>query len=88
MDNSFKPSAQWKAKENDLLQLMLPNGYNELFDRQDTVVDAGCFKRSCDQTITGRGLTYNRALEIVQNEEYLEAADTDILRYNLDQMCN
>ena len=39
-----------------------------------------CHLRSCSQEITGRNLPYNRALEIVQQEEYLDAADLEIIR--------
>lgn len=39
-----------------------------------------CLLRSCDQTITGRFLSYERALQIVQNEEYLSAADIDVIK--------
>ncbi len=39
-----------------------------------------CHERVCDQTITGRNLTYARALEIVQQEIYLTAADLSILK--------
>ena len=39
-----------------------------------------CFRQTCKQTITGRRRRYRRALQIVQNEEYLEAADLDIIR--------
>ena len=45
-------------------------------DRQDS----NCYVQTCDQTITGRQLSYQRSLDIVQGEEYLEAADTDIIR--------
>ena len=38
------------------------------------------FSQSCDQTISGRNLQYSRALEIVQNEEYLSEADLDIIK--------
>ena len=44
---------------------------------------SSCFTRTCDQTITGRRLTYGRALQIVQNEEYLSAVDLDIIRRRL-----
>ena len=37
--------------------------------------------RKCDQTITGRNFLYKRALEIVQNEEYLDESDFDEIRY-------
>lgn len=40
-----------------------------------------CHIRSCEQTITGRRLNYRRALEIVQNEEYLSAADRSVIRW-------
>ena len=43
--------------------------------RQDT-----CFVRTCNQVISGRNLRYGRVLEIVQNEEYLDAADLDQIR--------
>ncbi len=42
--------------------------------------NANCYVQTCDQRITGRMLSYNRALEIVQDEEYLTAADLDIIR--------
>ena len=33
---------------------------------------------------TGRDLTYERALQIVQNEEYLVAVDADLIRRRSD----
>ena len=36
--------------------------------------------RTCDQQITGRNLGYNRALEIIQNEEYLDDSDFDEIK--------
>ena len=39
-------------------------------------------KQTCDQVVTGRNLKYQRALNIVQNEEYLSATDSGILRRN------
>ena len=41
---------------------------------------ASCYVRSCDQLISGRFLTYERALEIIQNEEYLTEADLSVIR--------
>jgi len=43
-----------------------------------------CLLRTCDQYITGRDLTYERALEIVQNEEYLVAVDADLIHRRSD----
>ena len=43
-----------------------------------------CLLRTCDQYVTGRDLTYERALEIVQNEEYLVAVDADLIRRRQD----
>ena len=40
-----------------------------------------CYERSCTQNITGRQVTYERALEIIQTEEYLTAADIDLIAY-------
>ena len=37
--------------------------------------------RKCDQTITGRNFMYSRALDIIQNEEYLDQSDFDEIRY-------
>ena len=37
--------------------------------------------RKCDQTITGRNFMYSRALDIIQNEEYLDISDFDEIRY-------
>ena len=39
-----------------------------------------CYVRQCDQLISGRNLLYSRALEIVQNEEYLTEADLNLIR--------
>ena len=42
--------------------------------------DRQCYKRTCDQIISGRNLLYSRALEIVQSEQYLIEADLDLIR--------
>jgi len=43
-----------------------------------------CFVRTCDQIITGRQFGYDRSLEIVQEEQYLEDVDFDqIRRYDI-----
>ena len=34
----------------------------------------------------GRNLMYSRALEIVQNEEYLDAADLNVIRNDNDNL--
>jgi len=39
-----------------------------------------CHIRSCEQSVTGRRLNYRRALNIVQNEEYLNSVDKNIIR--------
>ena len=39
-----------------------------------------CYLRKCDQIISGRNLLYARALEIVQNEDYLSEAELDLIR--------
>eukprot|EP00095_Tigriopus_kingsejongensis_P000441 snap_masked-scaffold492_size156171-processed-gene-0.5 protein:Tk00441 transcript:snap_masked-scaffold492_size156171-processed-gene-0.5-mRNA-1 annotation:"multispecies: ribonuclease iii" len=39
-----------------------------------------CLEQVCDQFVTGRYLTYARALEIIQQEEYLSETDLDVLR--------
>ena len=39
-----------------------------------------CFTRICDQTISGRQLVYTRALEIIQDEEYLDDVDFDEIK--------
>ena len=41
--------------------------------------DYQCARRICDQIIEGRDLDYATALRILQNEEYLEAADTSVI---------
>ena len=43
-----------------------------------------CYERTCDQNITGRDMTYERALEIIQTEEYLTAADIDLIHKRAD----
>ena len=37
--------------------------------------------RVCDQFISGRNLAYERALTIIQDEEYLIESDFDEIRY-------
>ena len=37
--------------------------------------DGACGLKTCDQTVTGRNLAYARALQIIQNEDYLNAID-------------
>ena len=39
-----------------------------------------CFRQTCKQKISGRRRRYRRALQIIQSEEYLEAADLDIIK--------
>ena len=41
---------------------------------------SNCNVQTCDQTVTGRQLPYGRALQIVQEEQYLEEVDLDIIR--------
>ena len=36
--------------------------------------------RKCDQQITGRNFQYSNALEIIQDESYLDGADFDDIR--------
>ena len=43
-------------------------------------VDGQCRRRSCDQQVTGRRLRYSRAVEIINDEEYLDEVDLDIIR--------
>ena len=38
------------------------------------------FCQTCDQVITGRNFNYAEALQIIQDEEYLEDADFDEIR--------
>ena len=47
-----------------------------------------CYIRQCDQIITGRNLLYSRALEIVQNEDYLSEADLDLIRKRYKRQAN
>ena len=58
-----------------LLRFDIRPSYGEVNEAEPT-----CLLRTCDQYITGRDLTYERALEIVQNEEYLVAVDADLIR--------
>ena len=37
--------------------------------------------RRCDQIISGRNLPYSRALEIIQEEDYLDQEEFDEIRY-------
>ena len=48
-----------------------------------------CFTQSCEQVISGRYQTYDRIIEILQNEEYLEYANTQFVdrRLLLTKVC-
>ena len=37
--------------------------------------------RRCDQIISGRNLAYSRALEIIQEEDYLDEEEFDEIKY-------
>ena len=39
--------------------------------------------QTCDQVITGRNYNYAEALQIIQDEEYLEDADFDEIRHRV-----
>ena len=46
-----------------------------------------CFTQSCEQIITGRNLYYDRIIEILQNEEYINEANLeDFANENYDQL--
>ena len=47
------------------------------------VLTMSCYRQTCTQIITGRNLKYLRALEILQNEEYLQASGLDDIIDNL-----
>ena len=53
---------------------------DEFLQVPQQVPNQQCYLRQCDQIISGRNLLYSRALEIVQNEEYLTEADLDLIR--------
>ena len=42
-----------------------------------------CYRQTCTQIVTGRNLKYLRALQIVQNEEYMRATDLKKIIRNL-----
>ena len=42
-----------------------------------------CYRQTCTQIVTGRNLKYLRALQIVQNEEYMRATDLKNIIRNL-----
>ena len=100
VDNSdFMPSHQVLFRRNDgelLLPALSPyvgnlqtsaQNLNSAYSRPSygaPTQEVVCLLRTCDQYITGRDLTYQRALEIVQNEEYLVAVDADLIRRRQD----
>merc|ERR1712226_824934 len=58
------------------------------FLQQPPAPNQECYIRQCDQIITGRNLLYSRALEIVQNEDYLSEADLDLIRRRYKRQAN
>ena len=61
---------------------------DEFLQQLPPTPNAECYIRQCDQIITGRNLLYSRALEIVQNEEYLSEADLDLIRRRYKRQTN
>ena len=39
-----------------------------------------CFTQTCTQTVTGRNFAYSPALDLIQNEFYLDSLDSNFLR--------
>ena len=71
----------------DLNQPRQDYDYDANYDHEDedysidyNNINEGCIVNQCNQVITGRRLAYARALEIIQEEEYLDEADFDIIR--------
>jgi hypothetical protein len=88
-NNSFDLYASSKSgysvdNNNDLFPM--ENSFLEsLLDKQSTTRGRGklkknCFKQTCTQVVAGRNLSYKRALQIVQDEEYLTATDNSIIK--------
>ena len=62
----------WARQGDDYYDHDDEDDYNEYNNGQ-------CIVRQCNQFITGRRLAYHRALEIIQEEEYLDQADFEII---------
>ena len=54
---------------------MIQNYFHFLAENENP----SCYVQTCEQLIMGRNLRYQEALRIIQNEEYLEAADFDMV---------
>ena len=74
--NDFSDSSSPWSPYLRILNYVIQNS-NYAQERQD---NANCYVQTCDQQITGRMLSYRRSLDIIQNEEYLQVADLDIIR--------
>jgi len=81
--SSFLKSFSERQDNGNLLVLFIKNDIeNESSLRQNrqTKTNASCFVQTCEQVVSGRDLSYERALEIIQSEEYLTVVDIGILR--------
>ena len=93
IDLGTNPSFHYQGLEDNIENLPpLPPGEFYQYDSDDLVappphgpderqqINLACHIRFCEQTIVGRSLEYDRALQIIQDEEYLSAADLNIVR--------
>ena len=74
---------QTLPKVAKVVKVKIPQGKQR--QQKQNVAFSNCFTRTCDQVIIGRQLSYARALQIIQNEEYLEAAALDLIKRKGDR---
>ena len=73
------PPGEFYQYDDDELQAPPLLSQEALKERQSQILQ--CHIRFCEQRIIGRELTYDRSLQIVQDEEYLSAVDQNIVRH-------
>ena len=64
----------------DVIHFTFFSGWNQQKTLSRFRRQSSCVRRECNQQITGRNLEYDRTLQIIQEEEYLEEFDFDIIR--------
>merc|ERR1712228_1073604 len=78
-DIAFDGGGYASAKEMVLLQRIFCFTI-VIFYNIKAISSQGCFIQTCEQVVEGRNFNYQRALEIVQDEEYLEDSDFEEIR--------
>ena len=60
-----------------LVSVLIGLAKSDEYSEYHITYQLGCYAQTCGQTVTGRQLTYEKALKIVQKEVYLNSVSID-----------